>query len=305
MALRLGEFGDMHKGRHLLGAGDFGSLAVGQEQGGVIPAADGVDVEAVAALSGRAAEALEQLGDVFLGDLVLVGDRDAVAIIINGDDGGDAQHADRINRFPKQAFGGGSVADGGEDDLLAIFRELGEAGQLVYLAIELGGIGQANGARHLRGGRRDIRGRVGLGGQVLPVALLVQAAGAEMGVHHPPGGSRIGGGVGMSVKLGEKLLQGGHPSGQGQGLVAVIARAPIAGLESVGHGDLRQLLAVAEDAELGLAAHHFTAADQAGLAAAVNQAVIVDDLLGGDLQVGESGRDQVGGDHRRLYPALS
>jgi hypothetical protein len=54
--------------------GDFGGFGVCRQQGGIIPAADHVDIIAVAAFTRWAFEAHQQLRDVFFGDLALVRD---------------------------------------------------------------------------------------------------------------------------------------------------------------------------------------------------------------------------------------
>ena len=85
--------------------------------------------------------------------------------------------------------------------------------------------------------------------------------------------------VGVGVELGEELLEVDHAQREHPGLVAVVAGAPVAFAEGARDGELGDLLAVAEDAELGLAAQHFAAADDGCLARAVGQAVIGDELV--------------------------
>jgi hypothetical protein len=86
--------------------------------------------------------------------------------------------------------------------------------------------------------------------------------------------------VGVGVELGEELLDRCHAQGEHRRLVAVVARAHVAGAHGASHRHLRHFLAVAEDAELGLAGEHFLAADEAHLAAAVGPAVIAGDRGG-------------------------
>jgi hypothetical protein len=85
--------------------------------------------------------------------------------------------------------------------------------------------------------------------------------------------------VGMGVELREPLLHGELADGEHEGHVAVVAAAPVAVAELLGHGHLGQFLTVAEDAELGLACKHFLAAQQARLATLVYDAVVAEDLL--------------------------
>ncbi len=108
MSLRLGHVNDMHECGDVIFARDLGGGEVGFHEGGVIPRADGVMVVAVLYFVGRrervTLEAFEQGADIFLDHLKLIGDGDAVAVVINGDDGGRFQHADRIDRLPEVTF---------------------------------------------------------------------------------------------------------------------------------------------------------------------------------------------------------
>src|SRR5260221_281079 len=69
-------------------------------------------------------------------------------------------------------------------------------------------------------------------------------------------------------------------------LVAVVARAPVTGLERPGHGQVGDLLAVTEDAERRVSAQDLGAPDDAGAAAAVGESVIGDDLIGREGKLG-------------------
>src|SRR6185436_16899911 len=70
--------------------------------------------------------------------------------------------------------------------------------------------------------------------------------------------------------------------GEPQSLVAIVTRSPVALAKGLGQRHLGQLLAVAENAELGLAAQHLTAADQADLPASIDDSIVADDLLRGE-----------------------
>ena len=128
--------------------------------------------------------------------------------------------------------------------------------------------------RHLRGSGRHVGGGVEALHLVEPVAILIDQARGKMAVHVAPAGVGFKGRVGMRVKLREELLKREQVQGEHPGLVAVIARAPVAFLKSMGDGELGQFLAVAEDAELGFAGQHLAPADDGRLARAVSQAVI-------------------------------
>ncbi|SRR5260221_6233145 len=90
--------------------------------------------------------------------------------------------------------------------------------------------------------------------------------------------------VGMGIELGEVFVEGGRADGEHEGLVAVVAGPPVAAAEGAGHGQLRHLLAVAEDAELGLAGQHFLAADEAHLPAAEGNPVVLENALTRELR---------------------
>ena len=142
----------------------------------------------------------------------------------------------------------------------------------------LAGLRQSEQAGHLAGGGADVRAAVVLGGEVLPFTVLIQAARGEVAVHLPAGAGGFLVQVGVGVELGEPLLHGELADGEHEGHVAVVAAAPVAMAELLGQGHLGQLLAITEDAELGLAGQHLLAAQQAGLPAHVHQFIIAQDL---------------------------
>lgn len=286
MALRLRALDHVDQRRDVLGAGRGRGAVVRLGQGGVVPGADRVEVEPVAA-AWRALEPLEHRRQVLARDLVGVGHRDPVAIVPDRDDRRPAEHADGVDALPEQPFGAGGIADGAPGDLAAAARERRQAGQRRQLAIEARGIRQPDEARHLGAGRRDVRRRVGHRREVAPATVAVKRPRAEVGVHHAAGRRGVGLGVGVGVQLGEELVDGAHAEREDQGLVAVVAGADVPRREEPGQGHLRHFLAIAEDAELRLAAHHLAPSDQAGLAALVRQPVVADDVLGGDAEVCE------------------
>src|SRR6266536_5936258 len=107
-----------------------------------------------------------------------------------------------------------------------------------------------------------------------------------MRVHPPAAGPRIVRDIGVGVELPEELVERSHAEGQDEGLIAVIARAPVALAEGARPGELRHFLAVAKNAELRLAGEHLLAADQTGLATAKGDAVVLENALAGELGAG-------------------
>ncbi len=101
-----------------------------------------------------------------------------------------------------------------------------------------------------------------------------------MRVHAAAAGCRIGCDVGVSVELSEELLDGEEFQREHEGLVAVVAGSHVAQREGVGEGDLRDFLAIAEDAEHGAAEHDLTARKRAHLSAAVCDAVVAENVSG-------------------------
>jgi len=79
--------------------------------------------------------------------------------------------------------------------------------------------------------------------------------------------------------LGKELVKRVLTNGEHEGLITVVAGAKITRLERPGHSNLCQLFAITKNAELRLAAQHFAAADQAGLAAAVRQTIIGENII--------------------------
>ena len=124
-----------------------------------------------------------------------------------------------------------------------------------------------------------IGGRIFLRHYILPGTILVQAAGSEMSVHHAARAGRFIGNRCMRIQLREKFLNGVNAGSKHEGLVAVIAGAPIAILEHARHRDLRQLLAIAENAEFRLARQHLAATQHAREPALVADAVIAQDFF--------------------------
>ena len=90
--------------------------------------------------------------------------------------------------------------------------------------------------------------------------------------------------IGVGVELGKQHIDRGQAGGQHESLVAVVAGAHVTRPEGLGHGELGNLFAVTEDAELGLTAQHFSATDEACLAALIGQPIVAYDLFRGQRQ---------------------
>ncbi len=163
---------------------------VGLAQRRVIPAVHDVDV--VSDLLFRIAlEAFEKLGDVALCDLELVRHGDAIVVVPYGEEHRRLKHTGGVDRLPEHPLGTTGVADGAPGDLVAIAREPRRRLQLLDLAIELRGIGQADQARHLRAGRRDVRRGVVAIGLIAEGTVGVEQARCEVAVHRTAARPRI------------------------------------------------------------------------------------------------------------------
>ncbi len=95
-----------------------------------------------------------------------------------------------------------------------------------------------------------------------------------MRVHAAPAGVRFGIHVGVRVKLGKKFLDAHHTQHEHPGLIAIIAGAPVAFLKRAPNRKVGKFLAVAKDAELGLAAQHFAPTDEACLPRLIGETII-------------------------------
>jgi hypothetical protein len=106
-----------------------------------------------------------------------------------------------------------------------------------------------------------------------------------MADHRAPGGGGVGFQVSVGIQLGKEIAKLKHTQGMDPGLVTVITGAPIPFPEGARHGELRQFLAVAEDAELCLARKYLAPSDDGCLSRTVSQAVVGDDLADREGQV--------------------
>ena len=140
-------------------------------------------------------------------------------------------------------------------------------------------VGQAQKARHLARGRRQVNGTVGLLGVVQEMAIRSHRGRAEMAVHLTARRHGLTGGVSVGVELGEILLDGQQAGSHHQRLVPVVSTAEVAGPKLAGEGQLGHLLAVSEDAELGLAGQDLLPAEQRGFTADAGQSVIMEGHL--------------------------
>ena len=227
------------------------------QQRPIVPAGDLVQIEAALAVIVEAIvpfEPLEDGVDVLLHHLELVGDRDAVPVIVDGDDGGGLQHTNGVDSLPEHALGRGSIAYCGKGHLITVVREPLGILEVLQLAIDHGGIRQPHRARHLRARWRDISGRVVALGLILPGAVRIDETRGKVRVHAPAAGTRLGIQIGVRIELGEMLLESRDAQHVHPGLIAVVARSPVPLSENPGNGDIDNFLATPEDAELRLAA---------------------------------------------------
>ena len=292
MPVRLRQFGDMDDGGHVVAPHRPCGLLEGAVERRVVPPVHAVDADpALLAVFRAVAEALEDDRDVALGELQLVGHRDAVAVVPDRQEHRRLHDGDGVDRFPESPFGAGGVADGAEGDLVAAVAPAPGA-QVRPPAVELRGEGEPDQARHLRRRRREVGRRVYPFELVAPLAVGVHEPRGVVPRHVAPPEPGLGVGVGVGVELREELLRGDQPQGQHQRLVPVIARPEIAGAEGAGQGDLRRFLAVAEDAEFGFPRKDLLAGDDAEETAEPRGAVVLED--GGPVR-------ECGGGKRRFF----
>ncbi len=275
MALGLGDLDHVQDGGHVVAAHLLGRRQVGLAERRIVPGLHRVEVEAVVALA--VAETGEHLAEVLFGDLVHVVDGDAVVVVPDRHQERRPQHAHGVDRLPEHAFGAAGVADGAEGDLVAAVGKARQVPEAVELAVEARGVGEAHEAGHLGAGGRGVGRAVEDRGEVAPGAVGLEGPGGEVGVHLASGRGRIV--LGVGVELGEEALEGRHAGGEHEGLVAVVAGAEVPRAKGLGHRQLGHLLAVAEDAELGLAGEHFLASDERRLAALVAESVVAENLF--------------------------
>src|SRR6266536_3488526 len=117
MSLWLGYFSDVHKRGNVILAGNLGRVKIGFEQRGIIPTANLIKFIATFALFFETRVTLKSLQngvDTFLDHLELVGDGNAIAIIIDGNDCRRLQYTNGIDRFPEHALRSRSVTDAGK-----------------------------------------------------------------------------------------------------------------------------------------------------------------------------------------------
>ena len=98
----------MHQRGDVIFARDLGGAEIGFDKRGIIPGMDGVMIVSVLNFFKRrvgiALKAFKQCADIFLDHLKLIGNGNAIAVIIDRDDGRCFEHADGVDRFPKETF---------------------------------------------------------------------------------------------------------------------------------------------------------------------------------------------------------
>ena len=166
-----------------------------------------------------------------------------------------------------------------EADLIAVITEAGKVLEFGVVTEQFRGECQAQRPGHLRGGWRQWGGNLFPVDQVKPFSVFVYDGSGEMGIHFPARAVGLVGSIRVGIYLGEEFFHGGLPGGKSDGLVAVIAREKVARLEKLGCSHLGHLLAIAENAKLGLAGKHFLATQQAGFPAFTANPVVLKHFL--------------------------
>ena len=274
MPLGLGHFGDVKKHRHVFLSGQCHAFLVGFDQAFVVPRFLVEDMNAPFAFLFDLHPA-EGFRDAALRGLEFLGHADAVTIVPNRHRQGHLQYGSSIHGFPEMAFAGAGIANGAEGHLIALIAEFFEILQSLFIAEDFRCQGKSQQSWHLACCWRDVGRRVLLFGQVFPVALFIEAAAGKVVVHHAPAIVGVGRDIGIAVKLAEKAFEAHHAGSQHKGLVAVISRSPVAIFKRLCHGQLGHLFSIAKYAKFGLTRQHLAPAQQAGLAALVGNAVIV------------------------------
>ena len=286
----LRDLGHVHEDRHVVFARHARRAGVGVEEAGVVPGAHAEDVDAL--VLAVALQPRERGADRALGGLVLDGHGDAVAVVPHAHHERHLQHAGGVEGLPEGALARGGVADGHPANLAALARELAvgegrEAPKLLRRERE------PEAAPHLPGGAAHVGADVERVGEREPRAVVVDGARGEVAVHLPAAAEGVALGVGEELR--EELLGRGEPERHHEGLVAVVARAPVAGLELRGEGHLRELLPVADDPELRLPRQYQLARAHAARPTQAAGVVVRERLVGGGAAGGAAGRFVGGG----------
>ena len=243
----------------------------------VIAALRDADLEAGTAV---ALHARERLRDRALRRLQFVRHRDAVAVVPDGDDERDLQDARGVHRLPEEALARPGVAARAEADLVAVVREAARGlAQARRDAVELRGPREPDRARHLRRHRRDVRRALPGREEVAPTPLRVHGACAVVVRHLTAARVRLAIDVGVGVELREVVLERRDADRHRERLVAVIAAPPVTRPEGVRHPEVRDLLAVTEDAERRPTVQHLAPTDLGRGAAQHGEAVVGNDLV--------------------------
>ena len=148
-----------------------GALAGAAVAGRILEGAQaGLGVGAVDLLEMEVGEVGHQAGDVAAGRVHFDGNADGVAVVFNQEDDGQLLVGGGVEGFPELAFGGGTLADACQRDLIAVELDvvkgavipprrrigggIGLLGGLGMVAEVAAGLGAADGVKHLRGSGR-------------------------------------------------------------------------------------------------------------------------------------------------------
>src|SRR2546425_3361601 len=274
---------------HVVAAHEGDDVGVRIDERRVVPPLDHTDLETrgqgprCARRSAVAPHPGERGGDRALRRLDLARDRDAEAVVPDRQGHRDLQHRGCVHDLPEDSLARSGIADRPERDLVAADGEvLHPSAEIGAQPVELRAIREAEQPCHLAPDGRDVRRGVLHRDLWQPPAVLVEEARRKVAWHLPSGGCELELRIGRGVELREELRQIGHDGREHERLVAVVAGTPIAVSEEFRECQLRDLLAVAEDAEAGLAGEDFTPPDHARRAAADRESVVRDDLVCGE-----------------------
>ena len=140
----------------------------------------------------------------------------------------------------------------------------------------LAGVCQSEKTGHLARCGRQVNGTVRLLGQVEEFTIRTDRGRSEVAVHLAACRHGLPRGIGVRVELGEIFLDRQKASGHHQRLIPIVTTAEITGLELPRERELRDFLAVSEDAEFGLARQDLLSSEKRGFPADAGELVIVE-----------------------------
>ena len=119
MSEGLRQFRDVNDRRRMVVTNQFRRFDVRGTQLRIVPASRDVDIDAGPSAH-AVLESFQDSRDVSLRHLKRIGNGDPEAVIPDRQQHRNLQDADRIDRFPEEAFGASGVADRAENDFIAV-----------------------------------------------------------------------------------------------------------------------------------------------------------------------------------------